>query len=108
MLRGVSILAAIVIAGEAAAEMPRYNVAAHCKAVAEFGGNYSEMMYDGCFQMEQTAYNNLKPRWDGLAATLRSHCDRIATFGGAGSYSMLEGCVQMEEQAGSTDNVFEY
>ena len=90
------------------ADMPRYDVAAHCKVIASVGGSYSEMMYDGCFQMEQAAYDNLKSRWDGLSSNLQSHCDEIARVGGTGSYSMLEGCIQMEEQAGSTDNTFNY
>jgi len=99
---------AVVIAMPALAEMPRYDVEAHCREIASFSGDYSAMMYDGCFDMEQAAYDTLKVRWDGLPATMRSHCDQIATFAGAGSYSMLEGCVQMEEQASSTDNTFEY
>ncbi|MEZ5769286.1 MAG: hypothetical protein R3D80_17655 [Paracoccaceae bacterium] len=99
---------AALLGSPALADMPRYDVEAYCKEVAGFGGEYSELMYDGCFEMEQAAYNDLKPRWDGLGATLRSYCDQVATFAGGGSYSMLEGCVQMEEQAASTNNTFQY
>ena len=88
--------------------MPRYDVEAHCNEVAGFGGEFSEMMYDGCFDMEQAAYNNLKDRWTDLPGRMRGHCEDIASFGGPGSYSMLEGCVQMEEAAASTDNTFQY
>ena len=92
----------------ASADMPRYDVSSHCDAIARFGGNYSATMYDGCFEMEQAAYNSLKSRWDSLNSALRSHCNDIATFASPGSYSMLEGCVMMEEQASSTNNTFDY
>jgi len=90
------------------AAMPHYDVAAHCKVIASVGGTYSEMMYDGCFKMEQVSYDNLKSRWEMLPGNLQAHCDEIARVGGTASYSMLEGCIQMEEQAGSTHNTFKY
>ena len=99
---------ALAVPTGALADPPRYDVAVHCTEVASFGGEYSEMMYDGCFDMEQASYDNLKRRWDAIPSRMRQHCDEVATFGGTGSYALLEGCVQMEEAAASTDNTFQY
>ncbi len=90
------------------AEMPRYDVDAHCKVIAAVGGTYSEAMFDACFDMEQTAYNYLKPKWGKAPNNLQAHCDQIARVGGGGSYSMLEGCFQMEQEASSTNKTFKY
>ena len=90
------------------AEMPRYDVKGYCQVIASVGGTYSETMNAGCFEMEQSSYNNMKPKWDNLSSNLQKYCDQIARVGGGGSYSMLEGCIQMEEQAGSTDKTFKY
>lgn len=105
-----AILAAALVplAAPAMAEMPRYDVTAYCKELAGFGGTYSETMYAGCFEMEQDAYNKLKPRWNGFPGAMRRYCDEIARLGSAGSYAMLEGCVVMELEAASTDKIFEY
>ena len=96
------------IAFEANADMPRYDVKAYCTQLAGLGGTYSEMMYDGCFQQEQSAYDGLKTQWDALPARMQDYCDQIATVGGGGSYMMLDGCVQMEKSAGGTSNEFKY
>jgi hypothetical protein len=101
-------LVAFLWAGAAAAEMPRYQVEAHCKEIASFGGSYSASLFNACFDMEQVAYNGLKPRWDRLPHAMRGHCDDIASFGGPGSYALLESCVQMEEAASSTTKKFNY
>jgi hypothetical protein len=107
-IRAFTVICLVFAPTFAAAEMPRHDVEAHCTEVAGFGGEYSAMMYDGCFDMEQGAYDNLKARWDALPGSMRNHCNEIATFGGPGSYAMLEGCVQMEEQAVGTDNTFQH
>jgi hypothetical protein len=80
------------------APMPYYDVERHCRRIASFGGSYSATLYDGCLDMEQNAYDNLKPYWSSLPSAMRQHCDRIARSGG-GNYTILEGCVQMEESA---------
>lgn len=51
--------------------------------------------------MEQDAYDELKPRWGSLPATVRKHCDSLATLGGSGSYTMLAACVEQEMEAKS-------
>lgn len=93
----------LALAGPAfASELPRFDVEAHCKKVASFGGAYSASLDESCFSMEQEAYNGLKPEWGGLPASVRQHCENVAAFGGDGSYSLLESCVQMEvESAGA-------
>lgn len=104
-----TILAGLALAGAmlaglaapaAATDMPRYDVDAHCRAVAEFGGSYSAVMENGCFDLEQQAYDALKPHWNELPEAMREHCDEVARLGGDGSYSMLKGCIDLELEAG--------
>ncbi|MFI5020763.1 MAG: hypothetical protein ACHQRJ_03780 [Alphaproteobacteria bacterium] len=105
---GAAMLLAVLAAAPALAEMPRYDVAAHCKAIAEVGGAPSEAIRQGCYQQEQAAYDALKPRWDQLEAAMRQHCDQIARAGGRGSYAILEGCIQQEIEAGKANKGFEF
>ena len=79
-----------------AQNVPRYNVPAHCKQIASFGGNYSEMLYGTCMDQEQGSYDALKPTWPHLPSTMRDHCNEIASFGGPGSYMLLKTCVDQE------------
>ena len=95
-------------AGTAMADMPRYDVKAHCAEIASFGGSYSESLNQSCFEMEQVAYDGLKPGWDALPSAMRTHCDEIARFGESGSYSLLEACIQQEAKAASSPKSFKY
>jgi len=88
--------------------MPRFDVAAHCKEVASFGGTYSAMMEQQCMKMEQGDYDSLKQRWPGLPESMKDHCLQVASFGGTASYMMLNQCVKMELEAGSADKTFKY
>ena len=108
MTLNIALLSSLLSASAAHAEMPRYDVEAHCKQVASVGGAYSASLYNGCFDMEQSAYNSLRSRWDGLPASMRKHCDDVASFAGVGSYSLLEGCIRMEEDAARQPKKFEY
>lgn len=80
----------------------------HCDEVAAFGGVRSETLYGGCINMEQSAYNTLKPLWSNLPPNIRQHCNEVARFGGSGSYSLLEGCVQMELNARNSEKEFKF
>lgn len=93
-----------------AQELPRYDVESHCKDVAAFGGAPSETIRQGCFQMEQQAYNRLKEQWAELPRNVRQHCDEVASFGGSSSYSILKGCIDMEMQAAQDNrsSTFQY
>ncbi len=54
-------------AGNAWAQMPRYDVEAWCRTVAASGGaGVSQILLDGCHRQEQSPYDELKPTWDGL------------------------------------------
>ena len=90
---------AALAAPAAAQDLPRFDVEAHCRAVASFGGNYSAVLDRGCFDLEQKAYDGLKGAWPSLPGSVRDHCTGVATFGGRGSYSLLEGCVKLETEA---------
>lgn len=91
-----------------ASDMPRFDVEAQCNTVASFGGEFSNTTYNGCIQMEQSAYNRLKADWASIPGGIRRQCTEIAAFGGAGSYSTLGGCVDMESQAASNKQSFEF
>lgn len=100
--------AMLLASGAFAQQVPRYNVEGHCEAVASFGGEFSNTTYNGCIDMEQSAYRGLKGAWTGLPGNVRRHCDEVATFGGEGSYSTLQGCVQMELSAGQDRSEFSF
>jgi hypothetical protein len=101
-------LAALPAVASADEVMPRFDVPAHCKAVAELGGTHSAMMEEQCMKMEQADYNALKPRWAELPSSVREHCIQIAGFGGRPSYMMLNQCVKMELEAGSAGTEFKF
>lgn len=101
---GLALLAATAQANE----LPRFDVEAQCEQVASFGGDFSNTTYNGCIQMEQSAYNRLRENWASLPGNIRRQCVEVATFGGPGSYSTLGGCVDMEVQAGSNRQSFSF
>jgi hypothetical protein len=82
-----------------AQEMPRFDVIGHCRQIAIYRGRYSDTLFRGCMEMEQSVYDGLKPRWPALSAAVRQRCIQIANFSGPGSYSLLKGCAQMEAEA---------
>ncbi|GAB2796451.1 hypothetical protein GCM10027040_23660 [Halomonas shantousis] len=103
----VAILVAVAFAGNALArDLPRFDVESHCQEVAEFGGG-SNMVFNGCIDMEQAAYHNLKATWSSVPATTQAHCTEVASFGGE-SYSTLSGCIDMEVAAGSNRSTFSF
>ncbi len=96
------------VATSARAEMPYYDPNSYCRAVASFGGAFSDSTMQTCLRMEQSAYDALKSRWDQLPQHIRAYCDEVARFGGAGSYSTLETCVQMEIRAAQSNRAFKF
>ncbi len=59
------------------------------------------MIYGGCMEQEQSAYDALKGEWPQLPAQMRRWCDKVARAGGGGSYVILQGCVEQERAAKS-------
>lgn len=102
------VLALVLIAapGAARAEMPNYDVEAHCRQVGQVAGG-SQEMENFCLRQEQSAYDSLKPVWDGLPASLRSHCDQVAQMAG-GSFEMLKFCVGQEIKAARANQRFHF
>ena len=109
-LAAICLVAALLMASPAQAspanDIPRYDPERHCREVAEFGGG-SSTIYNGCIDLEQDSYNDLRARWAYLPTRIRSHCDDVARFGG-GSYQILHGCVQMEEEAAGSPRSFKF
>lgn len=105
VIAGLVLVPSLTLADEA---MPRFDVPAHCKEVASFGGTYSAMMEQQCMKMEQADYDSLKPRWPELPQSMKDHCLQVSGFGGEPSYMMLNQCVKMELEAGSADSTFKF
>lgn len=105
---GMFILGSVLAVPATAADLPRFDVEAHCKQVASFGGAASSTLMNGCMDIEQKAYNALKDAWDEIPEQTRQHCQQVATFGGGGSYQLLEGCVDLEMKASSQPRKFQY
>ena len=101
----IGLLAALA-AVPAWAEMPNYDVEAHCKKLASIGGS-SQSLLNACLHSEQDAYDGLKPKWDGLPEAMRLHCDHLAGLGG-GSYSLLQACVASEQDASRNNEQFKF
>lgn len=89
-----------------ASEVPRYNPEAYCRQVASFSGG-SSMIYNGCIEMEQKSYNNLKRIWPSVPSNTRNHCNEVASISG-GTYAILEGCIDMESEAASSTKSFQF
>ncbi|SDI54042.1 hypothetical protein SAMN05216272_111105 [Pseudomonas panipatensis] len=54
-------------------------------------------------EMEQSAYNELKPTWGRIPETMQSHCTMVAKASGAGSYMILQSCIEQELEAKKTN-----
>lgn len=97
----------LTIASPAFADsVPRYDVAGYCQTVSDVSGG-SAMIYNGCVDMEQIAYNGLKARGSSIPSRVRSYCDEVGRVSG-GSYSILEGCIAMETEAANGTSTFKY
>lgn len=92
--------------GVQAKEMPRYDPEAYCQQVANVSGG-SSMIFNGCIDMEQQSYNNLKSVWASIPNRTKNYCDKVASVAG-GSYSILEGCIDMELEAASSSKEFQF
>lgn len=97
-------LSYLVVAPLAAAEMPRYSVELYCEQVAEVSGG-SAMIYNGCIELEQDAYNELRALWASIATRIREYCDDVARISG-GSYAILDGCIELELSATREKSTF--
>lgn len=100
--------AAPALAGSGAPVLPRYDVERHCDKVARFSGSFSQATKNGCFALEQSAYDALKAAWPDLPAEMKSHCRQVAEFAGDPAYTTLSGCVRLEMRAARKPNTFEY
>ena len=89
-----------------AADLPRYDVEKHCSRVASISGS-SAMIKNGCMDMEQEAYDKLKPLWASIPGKTQQHCGQVAKVSG-GSYSILEGCIDMETEEAAKPRQFKY
>lgn len=101
------ILGAVPLRADGSAP-PRYDVPAHCTSVAATVDG-SQMIYRGCMQQEQEAYNALKRDWANIPASMRRHCEGVAQAVG-GSYSILNACIDQELEAArdNAETEFEY
>ncbi|KAF1003692.1 MAG: hypothetical protein GAK36_00200 [Pseudomonas sp.] len=84
--------------------IPRFKAAEYCKQLASVGGAPSEVIYGSCMEMEQAAYDDLKPAWPSIPTSMQAHCTMLATVGSQGSYTVLQSCIQQEKAARSTNS----
>ena len=89
-----------------AQDLPRYDVEAYCTTVSDFSGG-SRMIFNGCIELEQEAYDELRATWAGLPGQARRYCDEVARVTG-GSYSILQGCIELETEAADETPKFQY
>lgn len=92
--------------GAHASQMPRYNPEAYCQQVASFSGG-SSMIFNGCIDMEQESYNNLKRIWVSIPNRTKEYCHEVASISGR-SYSILEGCIDMEIDSIRSNKTFQF
>ena len=92
-----------VIEGAVSVEVPRYDPNAHCRTVAEADGEFSEEVFRGCLDQEQSSYDALKTQWASIPPATRDHCDGVARACSPGSYVALSSCVE-QQQTASEDN----
>ena len=83
-----------------AQDLPRFDVQVHCQRLAGLGGLMSQSVFGICMDVEQAAYDGLKPTWQALPSAVREHCLSLASLGGLGSYAVLKTCIQVEVDAG--------
>lgn len=106
-MKSIYVTISLLMTGPAlASDIPRYDPPEYCKSVSEFGGG-SAMIYNGCMQMEQEAYDSLKRIWSRLPAKTKNYCDEVARFGDR-SYAIMKGCIDMEGEAASSTPEFRF
>lgn len=88
--------------------IPRFDVESHCEEIANLGGSFSGQLFNGCLNLEQSAYDDLKARWSEIPVGMREHCLSVATFGGNGNYQILGGCIELEQEAATERPSFEF
>ena len=80
--RGCSTVVAVV-------NVPRYDIAAQCRATARPGRDG-----DGCPRDEEEARNQLNKKWKQFTTAARSNCIQTAAIGSKSSYVELLACLQ--------------
>lgn len=89
--------------------IPVYDVPAYCARISKLSGMPSQMLLQGCYQMEQDSYNALHPVWATLPVAMRRYCTRIAASSMSNaSYMLLNGCVEMEQQSTVANQNFQF
>ena len=100
-------IAAFMISPAAYAQsIPRYEPESYCKLVSDVSGG-SAMIFNGCMDMEQGAYDKRKAEWPSIPARAASCCDEVARESG-GSYTILDGCLDIEADAVSSTPGFKF
>lgn len=78
-----------------AAPIPRYDVESHCRATASPYRGY-DIVYSGCLDSEQLAYDRLKEKWDAIPEAAAAACEKRESY--PNSYNGLSYCL-IEEMA---------
>ncbi|MGI6852088.1 hypothetical protein [Mesorhizobium sp. 1B3] len=104
----VSFFSAVLLSSVSAKadSIPRYDPPAYCKKVSDVSGG-AAVIYNGCLEMEQEAYDHLKVVWSGISSNTQNYCDEVARVSD-GSYTILKGCIEMEADAAASTPEFKF
>lgn len=76
----------------AGAELPRFDINSYCQQAARSSDD-PQQMFDFCFDLEQSVYDELKAGWPDVPTDIQDRCVDIAGRSGA-NYRILALCVQ--------------
>ncbi len=80
-------------------DLPKFDVAANCKAVAKVPIADAQSP-ENCIRDEESARATLEGKWQSYPAAARSRCAAETQVGGSPSYVDILTCLQMAQEAG--------
>lgn len=78
-----------------AAALPKFDIDALCRAVADVAGKRSDAVYALCLANEQRAMTEVARLAPKIAAEAAKRCEAVTRQGGSRSYVVLQGCMAM-------------
>jgi hypothetical protein len=82
----------------AADVVPKFNIAANCKAEVT-GGSVAGETLESCISAEQQAKDQLAQQWERFAKADKTMCIRGTNSDGTPSYVELQTCLEMSADA---------
>jgi hypothetical protein len=82
-----------------AAQLPKFNIAATCRAAQPLTGDKS--VFQSCVSEETAARSKLAKSWSTFKPSSRTSCAEEAQTGGTPSYVDMLTCLQLDKDAGA-------